>query len=808
MVVYKYSDIHRQIYVSCSPLTNMKSTNSKNEAMNSPADYGYYLESETPHPHTVHVGDGGNNAFSSESRKVALESGFFHSLKSVSWLIHALAVGATAGIVQLSFRNIYWADEDNWRSKWFLFGLKQQESMNALQFAAKLHEIFIVGSLSAIVLHFVRLRLLGHGLPFGLLTGAYPTGSVDWLFSKSFFASFTKPHDFLMGLAFAAVVVYCNMAGPSSAIAIIPNLDWWPISQPYNGEAMTSYITYPRDLVFPTSLGSGDVQCNDRSWSNDSMSRICPGGGYKDIMGWSQSYALAGIESKISIQEPISDVRRDLISTLELSSDESVAVATTLHSSVAALVGAFWNYINTHDVGEVNNATRPRFFPSEDNVFAPFVQVQCSVYSYTTARNLRRDSTYAESRGNIPQFETQGMRNFSTVMDSDKDIDWYRNTTGWELPEPYWNYTRTELNTTNFTWVDVAAWFPDAIPSLGAVLTVPEPVTVTYRNGTNVTFQDALVIPCMIDARWAGVFPILDPQTDNVVQSNISDLSVLEDYYSGIPLDDGQIPWGLTNRNIPISPGFADQLNLPVGPVIDGGSDWVNDTTAITALFQPYLTSGTLDGVDGIFRGFYPAHYNLSELARMHDEIANTVATILSFVVADGLSRVSYMSDLSLNLHDNGNGTVSTVELYQQAGISQADPVNLNTSRVDGWTPITWKVERYGWGYGFRSTTVRFGICVLLIHAGVVVLYAFYTTVFRTCGPGWSTGAWGGTGELLTLALLSRPPAAMMNTGAGIEKWDTWRQTVKIRESNDGAAQMVVAEEGSTSRLVKDRRYG
>lgn len=206
----------------------------------------------------------------------------------------------------------------------------------------------------------------------------------------------------------------------------------------------------------------------------------------------------------------------------------------------------------------------------------------------------------------------------------------------------------------------------------------------------------------MIDARWVAVSTVLDPETDNVVHSNISDLSGMKKYFSAFPPRGGQAPWGLLNRNILISPDWADQLNLPVGRVPGSGDTWINDTTAVPAYLQQFLESYPMNGTDEIFSGFYPPHYNLSQLSDMHDQIADTIATVLSFVIADGLSRVSYMSDVGVVLHDNGNGTVSYLELYLQAGSSQAEPENMLLSTVDVWTPITWMVERYGWGYALR----------------------------------------------------------------------------------------------------------
>lgn len=65
--------------------------------------------------------------------------------KRFSWLhplVHLLPVGVTLGILQLSFRMVYWDDDTRYDTRW----------QAVLQFPAKLHEILVVGSLSAMVL--------------------------------------------------------------------------------------------------------------------------------------------------------------------------------------------------------------------------------------------------------------------------------------------------------------------------------------------------------------------------------------------------------------------------------------------------------------------------------------------------------------------------------------------------------------------------------------------------------------------------------------------------------------------------------
>lgn len=66
-------------------------------------------------------------------------------------LVHLPSIGVTFGVLSLSFRTVFWqAPAPNMNS-----------ILNALQFAAKLHETLILMSLSAIVLHRTRYDLLG-----------------------------------------------------------------------------------------------------------------------------------------------------------------------------------------------------------------------------------------------------------------------------------------------------------------------------------------------------------------------------------------------------------------------------------------------------------------------------------------------------------------------------------------------------------------------------------------------------------------------------------------------------------------------
>jgi hypothetical protein len=82
----------------------------------------------------------------------------------VSFFVHLPPIGVTFEILQLSFRNVYFADAD----------VGNRVKLSALQVARKVHEILVLLSLSSMVLHYTRKVLVSQeGVSFGLLEAAY-----------------------------------------------------------------------------------------------------------------------------------------------------------------------------------------------------------------------------------------------------------------------------------------------------------------------------------------------------------------------------------------------------------------------------------------------------------------------------------------------------------------------------------------------------------------------------------------------------------------------------------------------------------
>lgn len=102
------------------------------------------------------------------------------------------------------------------------------------QFGAKVHEMTAQASLAAIVFSYIRYEMsLGQGLPFGALFSGLQISQASYLWSMEFWGSICSRHlpvrrRIGMVLTVSVVIVLAATVGPSSALLLIPRLDYWP----------------------------------------------------------------------------------------------------------------------------------------------------------------------------------------------------------------------------------------------------------------------------------------------------------------------------------------------------------------------------------------------------------------------------------------------------------------------------------------------------------------------------------------------------------------------------------------------------
>ena len=145
-----------------------------------------------------------------KSRKIAL----------LRALIHVVPLGVAL-----------WEITFNWNT--YYVGSKVQNQA-LYQFGAKLHEMTAQASIAAAVFSYVRYELsLGQGLPFGALFSGLQVSQASYLWSTEFWGSIYSTNILIkrkmsMALIVVIAILLAATVGPSSAILLIPRLEYWP----------------------------------------------------------------------------------------------------------------------------------------------------------------------------------------------------------------------------------------------------------------------------------------------------------------------------------------------------------------------------------------------------------------------------------------------------------------------------------------------------------------------------------------------------------------------------------------------------
>ncbi|MCJ1327235.1 hypothetical protein MMC10_003903 [Thelotrema lepadinum] len=276
-----------------------------------------------------------------------------------------------------------------------------------------------------------------------------------------------------------------------------------------------------------------------------------------------------------------------------------------------------------------------------------------------------------------------------------------------------------------------------------------------------------------------------------------------------------EFPFSISDA-LRIDPDWASLLNIPNanGEVRNGS---VVNPTAIHSMLDLYID---YDPTSGEYF-FVPPSARAAQVSydSMGASIAQDIATTLSVVLTDVLSRTAYNAALPfLVVNGSWPDSLLTLDLFADAGPEFFEYVN--STAFANMMPYNVTVMRYGYGYGLQQgATVKLSVAIVLVHAVLVIMYGIYRAIGLLSRRGVSSDAWEDMGEILALALLSdeaKARRAIGAGGAGVEKRKTLQKWVKIREGKECRVQMVVEyadddEEGiekdEYSRLVSLKKY-
>jgi hypothetical protein len=95
-----------------------------------------------------------------------------------------------------------------------------------------------------------------------------------------------------------------------------------------------------------------------------------------------------------------------------------------------------------------------------------------------------------------------------------------------------------------------------------------------------------------------------------------------------------------------------------------------------------------------------------------------------------------------------------------------------------------------GYGYGNISTSIRLAMAVMTTYCVVSVAYVAYILITGSTSTAWNSGI-----ELVALALQSKKPDHLGNSGVGIDSIKTYQEGVGIRVNQENELELVFAND-------------
>jgi hypothetical protein len=680
--------------------------------------------------------------------------------------IHFIPIAATTVICYLALAGYYVGSE--------LTGPGNQDDAKfiGLLFAAKLHELTINASLTAVISSFVRYRLaVAGGLPFGALFTGLQFQQISFLWSMELWgAARARFLRLQVRLGIVLLVVTCAFisvsAGSSSATLMRPTLDDWPAG------GTDFWIAMRRDEFMSLNVTSsqtpdsclidtGDFGCPYGDWQTIAQTYLSYYADQSKLGGWPLGVYIKGAHAIRYLQAQrragtFGDLERMSVATVPSSSvGDALVELSQLYTQAAVIMrgNGKWRFWSRNARVQSVEAYQPI-------VHGRCLQMNASDYASFTSTH------YRSGNGNAPFYSLPDLK--------------YYNLTGdfpiINIPIP--NSFQALLQKANSSSVPQVAWANIAQriiddpkdtaasntsdPTLGAMLSVPS----NDKYGV-------IIYTCTIDSRLA-------PATVS---------TTAQDVVAGDPVAWwNAVTYGSNNTypRISIDSDWARYLDPVVGP---------DNSSAFQSMLQ---TAGLWN----------------SDMLIDLEGAQHSVESLLSTVVANGLARRDYGRSLAGSLLGDPNG-VSTGELYGQEWAMQMMPAHgramgpggvafaISPSEEQNSTKFTMHTTANGYAYSIRGSAAKFAMSVLLFHTFIALCHWVYMSYSKQSSTSWESIA-----ELVALAMNSRPSEVFANTGAGIDCGELFKDQTQVVERGDRLELVVGAPSGEEKTVVANKIYG
>ena len=184
--------------------------------------------------------------------------------------------------------------------------IQDTQKLAALQFAAKLHELLMLASISTAMFGYIREQMaFGEGVTIGTLFAGQQFSSINNLWSMEFWSAVydiqgggrKKPKYYIVVLIALATILGVSV-GPSGAVLMRPRLDWWPSG------GTIFWLNATQDALYNKQVNAEGVPKSCYQYTGD---MACPYGGFESLveqhaMFWPQVRPMGMMPESIWIQ--------------------------------------------------------------------------------------------------------------------------------------------------------------------------------------------------------------------------------------------------------------------------------------------------------------------------------------------------------------------------------------------------------------------------------------------------------------------------------------------------------------------------
>jgi hypothetical protein len=681
-------------------------------------------------------------------------------LPSLELSMHLACVTISIIIFVLYSRNVYFLD----------FGHPNLNSiLNALQFAAKGHDILLGASLAAIVLFYLQHELCAaQGVPLGYVSCALQLSRTNQLLSREFWGIIpdrtrSKSRTQWFGAVVLFGTVIAAILGPSSAILIIPDLDWWPLPDPFSGHGGLMYLNRSYDTLWPSQINASMIpnleECLHDTPLGIALPPSCPFNMMTEISQWLLNNYNRGTAPNLTKSADLGVIRYLTSSNENTSSQRDgtqrgYSVGSAAMTHLSRNLDAIGRYADKRGFAMTKSA-RPLLTLSSSNnsnpLRRPLVQVQCG-FPYDITHVDIVNVTFPSDQLHSKHGSISGGLNLSSIVDAN----------------PFRNITSGPI----FQWIDLSQ--RTGRPILGGLVGMKF-FSPQLIFGSSFKGDEAFgLMPCTIESYWIPTRMSLDPMFGNTVVLDTAD-----------PMDavkSAELMEQALDLYIDLS--YLDVLNTAVPDR--------EPPLGVIAWELNWLSYKPGNGFDGVWKDRWPW----------------LVATVLSLQLTDGLTRYAdvealYYWDIPPNSPINKSFVVdlrysSSLDVYDYSlpakyGRGFAEYIRGSPQLH---TEVVWTVKRFGYAWGFGRATKYLALIVVASHTLWILVYISLVIVGR-----WRCAIETSVADLLILALQSPRSKLVEGSGLGMQDRPTTGTTIQILEDII-EGKYVVLEAGEDDRLL------